>query len=658
VTEAKARGQGGKIWPDLRPPEGFRQGYSNPPRPGHTRGALGRAAPGAVQHALERGSKRITRINEGTRQGIRQRIQEAIEQGMTPAEAGQYVREWTGFDEYRAERIARTEMMFSYNDAAIGAYQEVGVQQVVADDGDEDEECAARHGQVFTLDEAEGIQDHPNGTLDWLPIDPGTTPTATQLALNQQRPIENASTKIGSTPPPRSGWVEPLAAPPSMATPPLPSGVTARQVMAAQDWEAEVAARQRAINPLGAGRGTFGPEEGAIFDRDGRMLWSSKGSTAHVDLSSTQAREHLNPGNLLTHFHPDAGDVQLSAADVKEAVNRQVTVRAFHADGNWVQFEPKPGGVWGSPHGTIDFDRDVANWKAAHPGATWGDAYNATLREWGEGTWTSGRTAVEPVLPQAPQAPQVAKMAKVPKAPKAPKPKPGELPKDLQARANARLVDAPRDFKPAKHWDEAKGRLKDHGLEMPDDFEMHVDDANDLLAAAERLKSEWPEDWDRMLRWEVGRSMGDSNAMAAYQGGFLNKSVVTLQRSKFDARGSAYYRRVVDSSRATGWYTREGYHGSTLIHEFGHVIDYTRNGGKRDLIARWVKELSPRTRTEGWVDWSHKKPGTWDIGVSGYGRTKWVENFAEAFVEAMTRPQSQWSHPTRVLWRLLHEPVV
>lgn len=192
----KATNQGTKVWPDLSPPAGFMQGpypsgrsYANPPAPGKVRGQLGRADVGAVEYALKEGSGRITKINEGTRAGIRKRIQEAIEQGMSPAEAGKYVREWSGFDEYRAERIARTEMMFSYNAAATRTYRDLGVTHVVADDGDEDEECAARHGQVFTVEEAEGIIDHPNGTLDWLPIEPTMGEEVLRGELDQVRPI-------------------------------------------------------------------------------------------------------------------------------------------------------------------------------------------------------------------------------------------------------------------------------------------------------------------------------------------------------------------------------------------------------------------------------------------------------------------------------------
>src|SRR6185369_8821894 len=40
----------------------------------------------------------------------------------------------------------------------------------LAYDGDGDEECAARNGQEYTIEEAQGIDDHPNGTLVWSPI--------------------------------------------------------------------------------------------------------------------------------------------------------------------------------------------------------------------------------------------------------------------------------------------------------------------------------------------------------------------------------------------------------------------------------------------------------------------------------------------------------
>ena len=389
-------------------------------------------------------------------------------------------------------------------------------------------------------------------------------------------------------------------------------------------------------------------QSGALIDnKTGNLAFRFPGANGQLTTNG------LAPGKTLVKFIPDdLVDPIIPFTDFVEAMQTGGNLRVVSAHGEWLEIMPK------GPH--PDFNPDMGDFmrrvqgRMAGQGQSFDDAMRLEMKDLtaGRGYIERGTFYVEkPIEPPTALKPAV----KVPRAPKAPKPTPGPLPEDAAKRAASRLSDAPRTYKPARDWTEAKGRLEAHGLEMKPGFTMHVDDANELLAAAERLSTEWPEDWANMLRWEVGRSMGDSNAMAAYQGRYLNKSVVTLQESKFRAEGSAYYRRVVDSSREQGWYTREGYHGSTLIHEFGHVIDYTRNGGTRDLMARWVKEISPRTNTTGWVDWSVKKPAFGD-GVSGYGRKKWVENFAEAYVEAMTRPRASWSRPTQVLWRMLHEP--
>jgi hypothetical protein len=135
--------------------------------------ALGDADSGAVEHVLERGAGRVTNVSEWTRMNLRRLIADAVEQGLSPKEAGDVVESWSGFDEYRAERIARTEMMFAYNASSLATYSEYGVRSVEAIDGDDDEECAARNGQVYSIMEAQSIEDHPNGTLDWVPVTEG-----------------------------------------------------------------------------------------------------------------------------------------------------------------------------------------------------------------------------------------------------------------------------------------------------------------------------------------------------------------------------------------------------------------------------------------------------------------------------------------------------
>jgi hypothetical protein len=120
----------------------------------------------------QRVGERITSISDTTRDDISRLVGQGIEAGLSPAELGASIREATAFNEARAEMISRTETMFAYNDSALRTYNELGVREVQAIDGDQDDECAARDGRTFSVDEAYSISDHPNGTLDWIPIVP------------------------------------------------------------------------------------------------------------------------------------------------------------------------------------------------------------------------------------------------------------------------------------------------------------------------------------------------------------------------------------------------------------------------------------------------------------------------------------------------------
>jgi HK97 family phage portal protein len=113
---------------------------------------------------------RITGINRTTREKVQAAIAEGVELGESPADLGQRLRSSAAFDEYRSELISRTETAQVYNDAALRSYGELEVKEVEAIDGDEDAECAARNGKRYPIDEAMGISDHPNGTLDWVPV--------------------------------------------------------------------------------------------------------------------------------------------------------------------------------------------------------------------------------------------------------------------------------------------------------------------------------------------------------------------------------------------------------------------------------------------------------------------------------------------------------
>lgn len=78
---------------------------------------------------------------------------------------------WAGEQDWKAERIARTETGVAYNSSTVDAYRDGGVSYVLVYDGDYDGECADADGQVWTLDYAEANPlEHPNCVRAFGPV--------------------------------------------------------------------------------------------------------------------------------------------------------------------------------------------------------------------------------------------------------------------------------------------------------------------------------------------------------------------------------------------------------------------------------------------------------------------------------------------------------
>jgi hypothetical protein len=150
---------------------------------------LGRIVPNkalarVTDDLLTYGGERVADMNAKTLQAITIELAEGTKRGYSvaqlidgvPSEGFRGVLK-VGLDngvgvwgDARAETIARTETALSYNRATLTGYKEFRVKQVTAIDGDADADCAARNGSTFSVDDAYGIADHPNGTLDWVPV--------------------------------------------------------------------------------------------------------------------------------------------------------------------------------------------------------------------------------------------------------------------------------------------------------------------------------------------------------------------------------------------------------------------------------------------------------------------------------------------------------
>ena len=150
----------------------------------------------SVQSVLTTAPSRATMIHKTTNKAVQRAVQMGLERGYSiqqlakgvPDDKFPGIRSVLGETENRSKLIARTEIMRTQNATTVGFYKEQGFAYVKADDVDGvgdtyvdpgdpyGRTCAERHGQIYLLEDAMNIDDHPNGTLNWMPMPRGYKP--------------------------------------------------------------------------------------------------------------------------------------------------------------------------------------------------------------------------------------------------------------------------------------------------------------------------------------------------------------------------------------------------------------------------------------------------------------------------------------------------
>tara|TARA_Y100000593_G_scaffold84621_2_gene160358 strand:- start:280 stop:2343 length:2064 start_codon:yes stop_codon:yes gene_type:complete len=146
----------------------------------------------SVQRVLTQATAQATIIHGTTRNIVKQSVETALERGYStemlargvPRDNFRGLRATLGETQARSKLIARTEVMRTQNQTSIGFFNEQGFDYLMATDPDGGENdnyvdpgdpygrtCIERDGQVYHVEDAMNINDHPNGTLSWQPMD-------------------------------------------------------------------------------------------------------------------------------------------------------------------------------------------------------------------------------------------------------------------------------------------------------------------------------------------------------------------------------------------------------------------------------------------------------------------------------------------------------
>lgn len=138
-----------------------------------------------VQKTIKTLGKRIVGISETTRQEVTTMLEQAIAGAGKIPGTDEIARRFREISELapkddtpeekrraarRARTISRTESQCAFSNGAFLSYEAAGVDKVECLDSDNDPECEARNGKIFTIDEARDIEPHPNCVLTWIPV--------------------------------------------------------------------------------------------------------------------------------------------------------------------------------------------------------------------------------------------------------------------------------------------------------------------------------------------------------------------------------------------------------------------------------------------------------------------------------------------------------
>lgn len=117
----------------------------------------------------------LSRSVEGTTVAdVTRVLQDGLRAGLErPALREELRKLFTDYQDWRLDRISRTETSRAFNGGAVGQYRLAGLSQVDVVDGDGDDRCAQANGSRWSLEEADGDPiAHPNCTRTFIAVIP------------------------------------------------------------------------------------------------------------------------------------------------------------------------------------------------------------------------------------------------------------------------------------------------------------------------------------------------------------------------------------------------------------------------------------------------------------------------------------------------------